>query len=222
MGTLQDCNLMYSSPRRALFVHNKSATGRSRGDSGGLGGWTGAKVEGHATRGRSNLPEGIRAEGAAHARADSGVLGGRNARAREVLRFSRGRNAPALRVCRRFLAEGPSLRYAGTVGMPLASKRKGERLDAHESPLLTDQRVRGRIPRSARGPGRADQPGFARARVARAGAGPTARRNTRGSGTRRGPGKPGQRLVTGLAPEAPPRERRGPPSALRGALRDAV
>jgi len=137
---------MYSSPRRALFVHNKSATGRSRGDSGGLGGWTGAKVEGHATRGRSNLPEGIRAEGAAHARADSGVLGGRNARAREVLRFSRGRNAPALRVCRRFLAEGPSLRYAGTVGMPLASKRKGERLDAHESPLLTDQRVGGASP----------------------------------------------------------------------------
>ena len=44
MGILQDYNLMYRSPRRVLFVHNKSATGRYRGDSGGLGGWTGAKI----------------------------------------------------------------------------------------------------------------------------------------------------------------------------------
>jgi hypothetical protein len=216
METLQDCNLMYSSPRRALFVHNKSATGRSRGDSGGLASWTGAKVEGHATRGRSNLPEGIRAEGAAHARADSGVLGGRNARAREVLRFLRGRNAPARRVRRRFLAEGPSLRYAGTVGIPSACPRqaneRGE-VGCSRKPATHRPAGQGRIPRSARGPGGADRPGFARARVSRrAGAGPTARR---------GPGKPGQRLVTGLAPEAPPRWQRGPPGALRGALREA-
>src|SRR4028119_475120 len=124
MGILQDCNLMYRPPRRALSVHNKSAMGRSRGDGGGLGGWTGAKVEGHAARGRSNLPEGIRAEGAAHARADSGVLGGRNARAREVLRFLRGRNAPGRRVFRPFLGGGPSARYAGTVGGPSACPRQ--------------------------------------------------------------------------------------------------
>jgi len=40
-------------------------------------------------------------------------------------RFLRGCNAPARRVWRCLLAEGPSLRYADTVGMPSASKRKG-------------------------------------------------------------------------------------------------
>lgn len=65
-------------------------------------------------------------------------------------RFSRGCYAPARRVWRCFLAEGPSLRYADTVGMPTACPRqkrtKGEGLDAHESPLLTDQQVRDASP----------------------------------------------------------------------------
>ena len=69
-------------------------------------------------------------------------------RAREVCRFSRGCNAPARRVWRCFLAEGPSLRYAGTVGRrhALGMQTKGERLVAHESPLLTDQQVRDASP----------------------------------------------------------------------------
>jgi len=214
---------MCRSPWSALFVHNKSATGRSTGDSGGLGSWTGAKVEGHATRGRSNLPEGIRAEGAAHARADSGVLGGRNARARGLSIFSRLQRARSTGLA--VLSSGGSFAplrwYRRPSACPRHANERGE-VGRSRKPATHRPAGQGRISRSARGPGRADQPGFARARVARAGAGPTARRNTRGSGTRRGPGKPGQRLVTGLAPEVPPRERRGPPSALRGALRDAV
>jgi hypothetical protein len=185
MGTLQDYNLMYSSPWRVLFVHNKSATGRSRGDSGGLGSWTGAKVEGHATRGRSNLPEDIRAEGADHARADSGVLGGRNARAR-FCDFLEAATRPldgfVGAFWRRVLRSATPVPSAYRRHAP-GKQTKGGEVGCSRKPATHRPAGRGRLPRSARGPGRADQPGFARARVARAGAGPTARRNTRGSGT---------------------------------------
>src|SRR4028118_1042364 len=141
MGILQDCNLMYSSPRRVLFVHNKSATGRSRGDGGGLASWTGAKVEGHATRGRSNLPEGIRAEGAAHARADSGVLGGHNARGRaRFVDFLEAATRPLdgfvgafWRRVLRSATPVPSAYRRHAPGM----QTKGERVVAHESPPVT-------------------------------------------------------------------------------------
>jgi len=55
MEMLQDYNLMYRSPRRVLFVHNKSATGRSRDDGGGLGSWTGARLRGTPRGGEATL-----------------------------------------------------------------------------------------------------------------------------------------------------------------------
>ncbi len=89
-----------------------------------------------------------------HARADSGVSAGRNARAREVLSiFPRLLCARSTGLAVLSGGGSPSLRHADTVGIPSACRRpalgkqtKGEGLGSHESPLLTDQQARDASP----------------------------------------------------------------------------